>query len=430
MKRGASISMNDQYIEDLNISAAFDLLGWIYATPSNLVKKDYLAQGRVNPVFRSLLVKAYNPFLVYHVKNIDPRGGLTGYLSLRENYNAFMDLLNDLQTQKLTGGAALGEVNQVFAHFTGKEVLWYLRVLKKDLNIGIKAKTINEVIPDLIPQFGVQLAHEHDGRLPVRVIIQPKLDGYRAVGSTTTGHLYSRNGKLLEGYTSIEEQLKLLPDGYMIDGEIMSLESFKGTQQSAFKKTTGKSGFLNAFDIYGETDSAITELSQLERLSLLEHTIEDAGQGSSIWPLRTWFIAPTTRVGLMEQITEYYNACLALGYEGIMIKDADAPYEMKRGYNWQKMKPVQSIDIKVIGIETGKDDTKYVDCVGKLVCDFNGNEVRVGSGLSDEQRLAWWINPTLIVGKTIEVLYQEISSNEKGGTSLRFPRFKRIRDDK
>ena len=55
-------------------------------------------------------------------------------------------------------------------------------------------------------------------------------------------------------------------------------------------------------------------------------------------------------------------------------------------------------------------------------------------GLSDEQRELWAMDPSLIVGKIIEVGYFSMSQNANlNGTkyySLRFPRLKQVRYDK
>jgi ATP-dependent DNA ligase len=65
---------------------------------------------------------------------------------------------------------------------------------------------------------------------------------------------------------------------------------------------------------------------------------------------------------------------------------------------------------------------------GKIIaCD-------IGTGLSDEQRLAWAVDPSKIIGKIVEVAYFSLSqtSAQKGSNvySLRFPRLKSVRKDK
>lgn len=61
--------------------------------------------------------------------------------------------------------------------------------------------------------------------------------------------------------------------------------------------------------------------------------------------------------------------------------------------------------------------------IGKLVVDFNGVLVGVGSGLSDEIRA---LDPEELIGRMCEVSYHEVTPD----LSLRHPVFECFRDDK
>lgn len=61
-------------------------------------------------------------------------------------------------------------------------------------------------------------------------------------------------------------------------------------------------------------------------------------------------------------------------------------------------------------------------CVGALKIKLeNGSICGVGSGLSDEQRIEWFNNPSLIIGKQIQVKYKELTRNSDNSWSLQFP---------
>ena len=90
---------------------------------------------------------------------------------------------------------------------------------------------------------------------------------------------------------------------------------------------------------------------------------------------------------------------------------------------------MQTCDIKCIAVEEGEG--KYAGTLGKIVCDYKGFTLRVGSGFTDEQRNLYWNNQSEIVNQIVEIQYFEESKDKKtGDLSLRFPVFKRVRDDK
>lgn len=62
--------------------------------------------------------------------------------------------------------------------------------------------------------------------------------------------------------------------------------------------------------------------------------------------------------------------------------------------------------------------------VTRLLITHKGTRVGVGAGLSREQRIAWMNDPKLIVGKVVTVKFFEITKNQQGAESLRFPTLK------
>jgi DNA ligase-1 len=133
-------------------------------------------------------------------------------------------------------------------------------------------------------------------------------------------------------------------------------------------------------------------------------------------------------VGELE-FKEYNKEAIAAGFEGIMIKDVNAPYKAKRSTSWLKMKPFIEVSLTVTVVEegTGRNEGK----MGALVCEGQDDgkdiKVNVGSGFTDAQRDEFWINKETIPGQVIEVRADAITQNQDGTYSLRFPRFLRFR---
>ena len=125
----------------------------------------------------------------------------------------------------------------------------------------------------------------------------------------------------------------------------------------------------------------------------------------------------------------FANDAVAEGYEGIMIKDVDAPYECKRSSFWMKWKPTITVDLEIVGFEQGTG--RNADRLGAIICEGEDDgrriHVNVGSGLSDSDRDQYWAARDSLLGRIVEVQADAVTQNQDGSYSLRFPRFVRFR---
>jgi DNA ligase-1 len=127
-----------------------------------------------------------------------------------------------------------------------------------------------------------------------------------------------------------------------------------------------------------------------------------------------------------KEIERLLTIAREAGKEGVMVKDRDGVYEWGRGQSIVKVKVFHDIDLKVIGFNEGTGKNK--NNLGSLIVDYNGYEVGVGSGLTDEMRKEIWNNQKKYLGKTAEIIYFEETENAKGGKSLRFPVLKEFKE--
>jgi len=130
-----------------------------------------------------------------------------------------------------------------------------------------------------------------------------------------------------------------------------------------------------------------------------------------------------------QRFKEINQKAIDGGYEGIMIKDPDAPYECKRSVAWLKLKPFIEVSLEVKDVEEGTG--RNIGRLGAIVCsgtdDGKEIQVNVGSGFSDSDRDNFWNSRNELPGQIVEVRADAITQNQDGTYSLRFPRFKGFR---
>ena len=400
-----------------------EILSAIAATSSSNEKKRLLTKMKSNEI-TYILKQAYDPFIVFGTVNIDT----TGLTYSTENianatwFSKMSELLTNLVTRKLTGNAAREKIHEFLNASTAEWADIFLRILKKDLRIGVNSGIINKVYPGLLPEAFCMGAMKFDEkRIDFPVYADIKLDGIRCIATLgDETKLVSRNGKAFKNYSSIADEIKKLDfnDDYRIDGEI-TCGHFQNLMRTISRKEDGielaKDAIYNIFDIQLVNCTFEKRQQYLERL---RHIIAH----KKLKHLRT---VPGKIIQNMIELIAFYNETLSAGFEGIIVKSLNGIYEYRRSYSWMKMKPIETIDIKIISVEEG--DGKYKNQLGAFICKLsNGSEVRVGSGLSDFDRKEYWMKQKQLIGKMIEVKYQELTKK----SSLRFPIFKRFRQDK
>lgn len=166
------------------------------------------------------------------------------------------------------------------------------------------------------------------------------------------------------------------------------------------------------------------------------------------------FVPPVARIGSIttadpDQADRFYQEAVAAGYEGVVVKDPDRPYEAgRRGSGWLKVKPTHTLDLVVLAAEWGSGRREgWLSNLHLGARDGQGDFVMLGKtfkGLTDEM-LTWQTERFLgieahreghVVFLRPEVVYEiafdgvQRSTRYPGGVALRFARVKRHRDDK
>ena len=365
------------------------------------------------------------------------------------SWTGFRQLADALATRQITGNDAQTAIAHARMKATKEQWnLWYRRILIKDLRCGVSEKTINKVVEKhrakdyVIPVFTCQLAHDssnHESKVTGERLIEVKLDGVRVIAivyPTGAVNLFSRNGKQLDNFPLVEQQLSKVAGSFtesmVLDGEIMSA-SFQDLMKQVHRKSDVQSSdaVLNLFDILTlqEFQAGISNTPQINRSHKLAHWYnQHSEQLPNITTLTQKYVDLDTPEG-QQQFKAINQQAIEGGYEGIMIKDPNAPYECKRSVSWLKLKPFIEVTLEVTDVEegTGRNQGR----LGALVCsgEDSGRRITVncGSGFSDSDRGIFWDHRSKLVGQLVEVRADAVTQNQDGTYSLRFPRFLRFR---
>jgi len=380
---------------------------------------------------------AYDPFVRFGIASL-PKAIDSGDEQFDERTAS---LLEHLSKRKLTGNAAYEAVLAELSRLTPASQELLKRVILKDMRAGFTAKTLNTVKKGWVPVFECMLAHKFEDKRATSwpLVAEPKLDGVRvlALVQGDAVEFVSRTGKEFTSFDHLKEPvvtavmsfIDRCPEdsyvrewsGVVIDGEMVSGTFNKTVSEVRKKEVAATDAVFNVFDLL-PLDLFRGEMVDRRKYSERRALLEDFVQSANSPAIK---LVPRYFVNSVDEIQAIYGRVRDRGLEGLIVKHPAHLYELKRSYGWLKMKNEETHDLIVTGRFEGTG--KYEGMLGGLICDFNGVEVRVGGGFTDEQRREIWAAPEAeVVGRMIEVEAHERTPDG----SLRHPRFLRWRDDK
>jgi DNA ligase 1 len=285
-----------------------------------------------------------------------------------------------------------------------------------------------------------------------------KWDGIRAQLIRRDGQsfIWSRGEDLItERFPEIEQICDHLPEGTVIDGEILAWMDgkpmkFLDLQQRIGRKVLSKKILekipvvLVAFDVLEWQGEDVRAKPFSERRHLLETLV---AQASSLYSnLR---LSEAVEAASWEEMATQRQEARTRGVEGLMLKRLDSPYQVgrKKGLWWKwKIEPMTVDCVLMYAMRgSGKRASLYTDYTFGV---WNGDELvsfaKAYSGLTDEEirRVDTFVRrntlekfgpvrtvkPELVFELGFEAI--QLSSRHKSGVAVRFPRILRWRHDK
>ncbi|HVK10044.1 MAG TPA: ATP-dependent DNA ligase [Gemmataceae bacterium] len=283
-----------------------------------------------------------------------------------------------------------------------------------------------------------------------------KWDGIRAQVVRRGGQsfVWSRGEELVtDRYPELKAVAEALPDGTVIDGEILPWKAgrvlpFGELQKRIGRKTVGKKlledvpAVLMAYDLIEEAGADLRERPLAERRDRLETLAAAVNQPALL-------VSPRLTPESWDALAAERSASRAKGVEGMMLKRRSAPYRVGRvrGDWWKwKVEPF-AVDAVLIYAQPGhgKRSGLYTDYTfgvwegGKLVpfakaySGLTDAEIRKVDAFIRANTLEKFgpvrtVKPELVFELGFEGI--QASTRHKSGVAVRFPRMLRWRTDK
>jgi DNA ligase-1 len=312
--------------------------------------------------------------------------------------------------------------------------------------------------------FPFHLAHQIDFSLTELGDVRQwqaewKWDGIRAqvIKRADQAFIWSRGEDLItERFPELAEAAKNLPNGTVLDGEILpwlndSVLPFNELQRRIGRKTIGAKllaevpVILQCYDLLEFESKDIRMFEFQERRRLLSEVLGELNSETK----KIFRITEVVEAGSWEEFSEKRESSRSLKVEGFMLKRMNSPYRVgrHRGDWWKwKIEPY-TIDAVLLYAQkgTGKRSGLFTDYTFAV---WSGDELvpfaKAYSGLTDKEIRqvdkfirentketfgpVRSVTPKLVFELAFEAIQK--SKRHKSGVAVRFPRILRWRDDK
>lgn len=263
---------------------------------------------------------------------------------------------------------------------------------------------------------------DYGHRVQYPAYIQPKFDGHRCIAVVKDGKctLWSRTRKQIHSMPHICAAVEKLTGGAdaILDGELYNHE-YKHNFRQITKLITPKAPVEGHekvhFYIY---DMPSAEFTYADRMRFLARLFSIGEVDPSLVNV------PTVEVETEEEVQLAFDRFLSDGYEGLMLRTADAPYlshPVNRSRGLLKMKKFDDAEFEIVGVTEGTGKFKGL---AKFVCRAGNGETfeAVKNGPLSELR-EYYLNQDKLIGKIVTVQFMGFTNTKnvpRHGRVLRF----------
>lgn len=426
----------------MNSSEIFKLIQSIAATSKTKEKQSIIESNASDELFKKVVYYALNPQFVY---GIIPDMSWMDSNVFKQNSQLDFDedtflLLDNLVNRKLTGHAARDAIIFHASGMNDASVELLIRIIRKDLRAGFSESTANKIWKGLIPKNAyMRCSLPSDSKITNEdykkgVYSQIKYDGMfnnaNCVAYTTqctsrqgtnlpmekfpdiANDLSHIVGDQLHGELTIEEDGKTLPR-QIGNGIITSM--IKGDGQLAPNQRV----IYTVWDII-PLEYAIPKgeykIPYEKRMERLESLLGDKEN------IR---VAEYKILYSKEECVAHAKEAIERGLEGTIVKKRDMVWKDGTSKEQIKLKVEFNVDLEIMGIATGKSDTKLENRPAALQCKTRCGELIVSVTIKNEKmREIIETDPDDWIGQVVSVVSNDIMlpTERKSTHSLFLPR--------
>ena len=280
---------------------------------------------------------------------------------------------------------------------------------------------------------------------PTNKIVDYKYDGnrYQIHKQDDNVIIFNRKGKVVTSqFPDVVEVVRNYEiKSVILDGEIYPIDNYGNPIEHKHMGTR-----VHSKNVAEAVDKVKVKWVIFDCLKLNDRTIMDLPYVDRLGSFKD-LPDQAHRMTEGEDVLAFYNRAINDGFEGIIVKDSSLPYEAgKRSIGWAKYKPPRiELDVVITGARYGEGAKANVFASFDIAVSSPNGFIGVGSvgtGFSDgdlikltntlRRNVENYDNKTYHVSPVVvlEVSADLVSRDSQGNLGLRFPRCKRIRDDK
>lgn len=421
----------------------------------NINKQAILNQYKDDALFKEYMRAVYDPALNYYQSKIKDKDKFFApgmYWFDGQFIDQFIDTFSN---RKLTGNAAATELSMMYGYMYPENQELLELLVKRSIGASVGDTMVLKTWPDLYFSVPYQRCSLMDDKAKLKFgklkkfYVQTKADGsfaYLVKRLDGSVDVITRQGSKYPQEFA-QKLCKGLEAGMVVVGELEVFERQPvdgwGNAEYLLDRKTGN-GLLNSALKDGEiSDNYVVKCVAWDMLTQQEF---EEGKSSRTYQQR-WedfkisgyvtlaenvSLIPTWEVSSLEEAYAIYTRHTSKGLEGCIIKDPASLWKDGTAKDIIKLKLKFEAEYLCTGMYEGEGKAKGMMGGANYTAQDYAMDFNCGTGFSDDQRKAFWADPTLIVGKVSMLSANDIiqSRDLRKKPALSLPVFEEVRFDK